>query len=105
MTTTEEQRFAALRKANGVRMEKARLRSQIRAAGRADGAAIAARVVLDSATSMQFHRLLVTVPGVGDQKADRMLGVARINPTFRVDSLLVDKRRRMLLADLLLELS
>ena len=34
MTTTEDQRSSALLKANRVRMEKARLRVKIRAAGR-----------------------------------------------------------------------
>ena len=103
MTTTDDpatrQRFASLRQANIVRTEGARLRRQIHDAGRHDGAAIAAQIVLDGATGMRFEKLLRTVPGVGPTRAARMLGNARISPMLRVDSWLVDERRRILLAD------
>jgi hypothetical protein len=101
MTVQDQQRIA-LDKANTTRVEMSRLRREIRNAGHYDGPAIAARVVMTKGTAMTFWRLLLAVPAIGEIKAEKMLRTARINPTHHVDSRMVDQRRRMLLADLLL---
>ena len=105
MTTDIKQRDSALQRANEARAEMYLLKTRIHDAGRVDGAALAAAVVLDGRTAMRFEPLLLAVLGVGKLHAAQMLGRAHINPTYRVDSRMVDRRRRMLLVDELLGLS
>lgn len=102
MTTNTEQRQASLDRANQTRADMAQLRNRIRAAGRDDGPQIAAEAVLEATSSLRFAPLLTSIPGVGETVSNRMLRVARISAAARVNSRLVDRRRRMLLADLLL---
>lgn len=97
----DDYRLAALARAQAAKAETARLKHQIRAGGRQHGARIAAQAVLDARSSARFLQLLLAIPRVGEVRARRMLGVARISPAARVNSDLVDRRRRVLLADLL----
>jgi hypothetical protein len=102
MTVNTYQRQASLDRANQTKAEMVQLRNRIRAAGRDDGARLAAEAVLQATSSLRFAPLLTSIPGVGETASNRMLHVARISAAARVNSRFVDRRRRMLLADLLL---
>jgi hypothetical protein len=97
----DDHRRAALAHAQLAKTETARLKRQIRAAGREQGARIAAEAILNPRSSVRFLQLLLAIPRVGEVRARRMLGIAGISPVARVNSDLVDPRRRGLLAHLL----
>ena len=102
MADRTAQRSSALQRAQAARLEGARLRQAIRAAGVYGGAVQAARAVKAGGSSMRFFDLVRSVPRVGEYRAKRMLSHAGINPETRVCADSVDGRRRDLLAGELL---
>ena len=91
-----EQRMAALRMANDVRLTNARVRRQVGMLGQRDGMLAVADLLerLDpSASAMPISRLLRSVHRLGDRKARRLLNHAGIvSGDRRVDQLTVRQR-------------
>jgi hypothetical protein len=92
---TQEQRRAALRKANGVRSARKLLKREIKACRRS---------VLDvlaqppaEAESMRVFDLLLAAPKVGRVKASKVLHRAGVSPSKTVSGI-TERQRRELLA-------
>lgn len=99
---TTEQRQAALVHANEVRIQRSRLRRRLHELGRGSGPAEAKRVLVEEAeqyASMTIGEFLLMVPGVGPQRARRLLSQLEISPWRSVRDL--SQGRRIALADVL----
>lgn len=92
--TAQEQRAQALVLANFARFAHRELRADI-VAGRLS---LAAALDDPRSETLRVGRLLRTVPGVGDIKAERILRAARLGEARTCGSLTADGRSRLLRA-------
>lgn len=94
----EDQKFAALRRANEVRVAQARLRAQIRATGDREALVPILRETPECARSMSVGRFLRSAAGVGDKKAAGIVRRTYVSESRRLGTLTEHERRELIRA-------
>lgn len=104
---TDEQRMEALKRANNIRTDRARLKKQMRGTANgsrrgSDKAAPARRVARQVLTDVPafmatctVQTLLEAIPGVGRVKANKIMQAQRVSPSKTVGGLSQRQRREL----------
>jgi hypothetical protein len=95
-TRTLKQRRDALRRANAVRTERAHVKRQVRALGRVQGATYMAGLIENGAPAIASLRILeslLAVPGIGPDKARRILRLVDVLPLLHIRDLSYRRRQ------------
>ena len=91
---SQQQRMDALRRANDIRSERARLKEQLRA-----GDVVITQVLTDPPSCVHTAKvldLLLAVPKYGRVKANRLLERCRVSPAKTVNGLTPRQRKELL---------
>lgn len=91
---SQQQRMDALRRANDIRSERARLKEQLRA-----GDLVITQVLIDPPSCVHTAKvldLLLAVPKYGRVKANRLLERCRVSPAKTVNGLTPRQRKELL---------
>lgn len=94
---SDSQRMDALRKANGVRTSRAKLKDDLKS-GRISPTEVIARTP-EYAGNMKVSEMLTAVRGFGRVKVHRLMGVCQISASKKMSGL-SDRQRRELTAEL-----